>query len=92
MSSSDTTLLTIFTGIVALAFLIQSLASIGILRVVRKLSNRIEGMSVETTNRILSLSAMWTSCLSTLRRIAEKVEGISGTAQRRHRRGQHRAR
>jgi len=77
MSSADTTWLTIFTGIVALAFLIQSIASIGILRVVRKLSERIEGMSVETTNRILSLSSNVDELLSTFRRIAEKAEGIS---------------
>jgi hypothetical protein len=69
--------LTIFTGIVAVAFFIQSIASIGILRVVRKLSDRIEGMSVETTNRILSLSSNVEELLSTFRRIGEKAEGIS---------------
>src|SRR4030095_2433168 len=76
MSSSETTLLTVFTGIVALAFLLQSLACIGLFRVVRKLSQRLEGMSAETTKKILSLSSNLDELLATFCRIAVKVEGI----------------
>jgi methyl-accepting chemotaxis protein len=77
MSSSETTLLTVFTGIVALAFVLQSLACIGVFRAVRKLSERLEGMSAETTKSILSLSSNLNELLSALRRIVGKVEGIA---------------
>ena len=69
-------LLTVFTGIVALALVLQSLAFIGIFRAVRKLSERLESMSVETTKKILSLSGNVDELLAALRRIAVKVEGI----------------
>jgi methyl-accepting chemotaxis protein len=77
MSSSETTLLTVFIGIVALAFVLQSLACIGVFRAVRKLSERLEGMSAETTKSILFLSSNVNELLSALRRIVGKVEGIA---------------
>src|SRR5262245_29541220 len=77
MSSSETTLLTVFTGVVALAFLLQSLACIGIFRTVRKISQRLEGMTAETTKSILSLSSNVNELLSAFRRIAGKVEAFT---------------
>jgi hypothetical protein len=76
MSSSETTLLTVFTGIVVLALLFQSLAWIGIFLAVRKLSERLEGIRVETTKKVLSLTDNVDELLSVFRRIALKVEGI----------------
>ncbi len=76
MSPLDTVLLEVFTGIVAISLLIQSLALFGMYRSIKVMAARIEGMSVKLAENINVLSGNLESLLGTLRGIADGVRSL----------------
>jgi methyl-accepting chemotaxis protein len=78
MTSPDIvlTILAVFTGIVALALLLQAFALMGLYRRVRDLSARLESVSTKVTKLIDSLSAQAGSFLAVATSTAEKVRAM----------------
>lgn len=78
MIPPDTVLiiLAVFTGIVALALLLQAFALIGMYRRVRDLEARLESVSTKVTTLIDSLAAQADSFLAVATSIAEKVRAM----------------
>lgn len=77
--SLETTLLTVFTGIVAVALLLQSLAFWGIHRSIRNISSRIESLSQELQKKLDSVSASLNELLTTLKPVAETIRTMQQT-------------
>ncbi len=70
------TWLTVFTGIVALALLLQSLAFVGLYRSVRSLSSRVDGISKDLMNTVNVLAADVGQALAAIKAVAEGVESL----------------
>jgi hypothetical protein len=70
------TLLTVFTGIVAIALLLQSLAFVGIYLCVRKLASRMEKLSNDLTASAKALERKADELMSTANMLAEGFKSI----------------
>ena len=70
------TWLTVFTGVVALALFLQSLAFIGLYRSIRKLSARVDEVSKEVTKDISALTVDITEAVATIKSVAEGVQAL----------------
>jgi hypothetical protein len=70
------TLLTIFTGILAVAVLIQSLLFFGIYRSIRQLASRIDGLSKDLLRNVEVISGKVDEGLATIKGIAEGIKPI----------------
>ena len=69
-------LLTVFTGVVALALLLQSLALIGLYRSVRNLSARVDVISKDLVKTVNALAGDVTQALATIKNAAEGVQSL----------------
>lgn len=76
MSAYDTLLLEIFTGVVAVSLLLQSLALFGIYRSIRVLASRSEAVSNSLIRNVESLSEKVDRLLATLMGMAEGVRSL----------------
>jgi len=72
----ETIWLTIFTGVVALALLLQSLAFIGLYRSVRNLSARVDAMSKDLMRDVSALTEEVSQALATIKSVAEGVQAL----------------
>jgi uncharacterized protein YoxC len=70
------TVLTIFTGIVALGFLLQGIALLTIARKLRDLSARLDAVSTKLTKQVDSLAAQADGFLAVVKSTAEKIEAV----------------
>ena len=70
------TLLTIFTAIVAVALLLQSLAFMGIYRSIRNLSSRLDRLSTDFMKSVNALSGQVEEALASIKAAAEKVQAL----------------
>ncbi len=70
------TWLTVFTGVVALALLLQSLAFMGLYRSVRSLSARVDVISKDLAKTISGLTADVSQALATVKSVAEGVQSL----------------
>jgi len=70
------TLLTVFTGIVAVALLLQSLAFVGIYRSVRSIASRLDKLSNDLTVHANALSRKADDLMSTVKQLAEGIKSI----------------
>jgi hypothetical protein len=73
------TLLTVFTGVVAVALLMQSIAFVGIYKSVRQLAARMDGLSKNLLKNIDSLSARADALMSTIKDIGEGLKSMQGS-------------
>ncbi len=84
------TLLIVFTGVVALALVLQAVALLAIAHKIRDLSDRFETLGTKLTKQVDSLSAQADEFMLTLKSMAEKVqavqESVSAVSQVVHRR------
>ncbi len=69
-------LLALFTGIVAVSLLLQSLAFWGIYRSVRQMSARIDKLANDFTRKTESLTSKTEAMLSSVRGFVDKLEGM----------------
>jgi uncharacterized protein YoxC len=76
MTETQATILIAFVGLIALSFLLQALALIGLFRRVRDLSARVEAVSAKLTKQIDSLGAQAESFLAVAKSTAEKVHAM----------------
>ncbi|HYK92316.1 MAG TPA: hypothetical protein VE398_26380 [Acidobacteriota bacterium] len=76
MSAYDTRLLEIFTGVVAVSLLVQSLAFFGIYRSVRNLASRIEAVSGSLVKNVDALSEKVNQLLATITGMAAGVRSL----------------
>ncbi len=76
MTPTQATILIVFVGLIALAFLLQALALIGLFRRVRDLSARVEAVSAKLTKQIDLLGAQAESFLAVAKSTAEKVRAM----------------
>lgn len=70
------TLLVVFTGVVALAILLQALALIGLYRRFRDLSTRVAAVSAKVTKQLDSFGAQADSFFAMAKETAEKVHAM----------------
>jgi len=70
------TLLTIFTGVVALALLVQSCLFLGIYKSVRRLSTLIEGLSKDLSRDLAALYAKADNALSSIKSVVDGLDPI----------------
>jgi|WetSurMetagenome_2_1015567.scaffolds.fasta_scaffold07734_3 hypothetical protein len=70
------TLLTVFTGIVAVALLLQSLAFVGIYKSVRSIASRLDKLSGDLTANANALSRKADDLMSTVKLLAEGFRSI----------------
>lgn len=73
---SQETLLLVFTGVVALAILIQSLALLGVFMWVRNISRRFDSLSVELLEHINSISKKADEVLASAKDVSEATRTI----------------
>jgi uncharacterized protein YoxC len=76
MTETQATILIAFVGLIALSFLLQALALIGLFRRVRELSTRVEAVSAKLTKQVDSLGAQAESFLAVAKSTAEKVHAM----------------
>jgi uncharacterized protein YoxC len=76
MTEMQATILIAFVGLIALSFLLQALALIGLFRRVRDLSTRLESVSAKLTMQIDSLGAQAEGFLALAKSTAEKVHAM----------------
>ncbi len=76
MSAYDTLLLEIFTGVVAVSLLLQSLVLLGIYRYVRALTARLEGACADLTKNIDALAGKLDRLLAGITGMAEGVRSL----------------
>jgi hypothetical protein len=76
MSEAQETLLLVFTGVVALAILIQSLALLGIFISVRKISRRFEKLSEDLLTHVHSISNKADDVLAAAKAVTEASKVI----------------
>ncbi len=76
MSPEQATLVTIFTGIAALALLLQSIAFLFISRSMRDMSVKVNRMSTDLSKTIGTLSTKTEELLSIIRGIAERIQTL----------------
>jgi hypothetical protein len=69
-------ILSIFTGLVALALLLQGIALLAISRKIRDLSARLDAVSTKLTKQVDALSAQATSFMVVVKDTAEKVHAV----------------
>jgi len=69
-------ILTIFTGVVALGFLLQGLALLAISRKLRELSARLDEVSTRLTKQVNTLAAQADSFLVVVKNTAEKIAAV----------------
>ncbi|MFH1009716.1 MAG: hypothetical protein V1784_00600 [bacterium] len=72
------TLLTIFTGVVAVVLLLQSFAFVGIYKSVRQLSTRMDSLSKDLLKKVDVLSTKVEDLLFTIKGMAEGLKSIQG--------------
>jgi uncharacterized protein YoxC len=70
------TLLTVFTGIVAVALLLQSLAFVGIYRSVRSIASRLDKLSNDLTAHANVLGRKADDLMSTVKLLTEGIKSI----------------
>jgi hypothetical protein len=70
------TWLTVFTGVIALALLLQSLAFIGLYRSVRSLSARVDVISKDLMKTVGALTADVSQAVATIKSVAEGVQSL----------------
>jgi biopolymer transport protein ExbB/TolQ len=70
------TVLTVFTGIVALVLLLQGIALLALYRRVRDLSTRLETLTSRLTKQVEALAVTADSFLAVLQSTAEKVQVV----------------
>lgn len=76
MSAYDTHLLEIFTGVVAVSLLLQSLAFLAIHRSIRGLASRIDAVSVSLVKNITVLSEKVDQLLAIVKGMADGVRSL----------------
>ncbi|MBZ5494757.1 MAG: hypothetical protein LAP85_00015 [Acidobacteriia bacterium] len=76
MSPTTEVLLAVFTGLVALALLLQGFALLAILRKIRDLAARLDAVSTKLTKQVDSLTEQADSFLTVLKGTAEKVSAV----------------
>jgi hypothetical protein len=69
-------ILTVFTGVVAVALLMQSIAFFGMYRRIRELSSRIDGWSADVLRSVHTVSAKVDSTLDALGPLAQKLSAL----------------
>jgi hypothetical protein len=70
------TLLTIFTGILAFAVLLQTLLFFGIYRSIRELTSRMDGLSKDLLRNVDIISGKIDEGLATIKAVAESIKPI----------------
>jgi len=70
------TLLTIFTGVLALAVLIQTLLFFGIYRTIRQLTSKMDGLGKDLIKNVEAISGKVEEGLATIKGIAEGIKPI----------------
>ena len=70
------TWLTVFTGVVAFALLLQSLAFFGLYRSVRNLSARIDAISKDVMRNVDALTSDVSQALATIKSVAEGIQAL----------------
>lgn len=70
------TWLTVFTGVVALALLLQSLAFIGLYRSIRNLSARVDVISKDLMRDVSALTGDVSQALATIKSVAEGIQSL----------------
>jgi hypothetical protein len=90
MSETPTLLLAVFTGIVAVAFLVQSLALWGVRRAIQNVSSRVDGLSKDLSNTVAAVSVTSQDLIVSLRTFTEKLgylqDNLNATAALIHKR------
>ncbi len=76
MSAYDTHLLVIFTGVVAVSLLLQSVALIVIYRSARELASRIEVLSKSLNKNVNTISEKMEQLLASFKAIADGVRSV----------------
>ena len=76
MTETQATILIALVGFIALSFLLQALAIIGLFRRVRDLSTRLEAVSAKLTRQIDSLGVQAEGFLTLAKSTAEKVHAM----------------
>jgi hypothetical protein len=76
MSPTTEILLAVFTGLTALALLIQGIALVAIPRRVRDLTARLDALSTKLTKQVDSLAVQAENLLSVVKSTAEKVHVV----------------
>jgi uncharacterized protein YoxC len=76
MTETQATILIALVGLIALSFLLQALALVGLFRKVRDLSARLEAVSAKLTKQIDSLGAQAEGFLALAKITAEKVHAM----------------
>jgi len=76
MTETQATILIAFVGLIALSFLLQALALIGLSRKVRDLSVRLEAVSTKLTKQIDLLGVQAEGFLAVAKSTAEKVHAM----------------
>jgi methyl-accepting chemotaxis protein len=74
--SDPSTLLEIFTGVVAVSLLLQSLALVGIHRSIRSLASRVEAVSLNLVKNVDALSVKVDQLLATIKGMADGVHSL----------------
>ncbi len=70
------TLLTVFTGVVALAVVIQTVLFFGMYKAIRQISARLDGMGKDLLSNIAAVSAKVDEGLSTIRDFVEGLKPV----------------
>jgi uncharacterized protein YoxC len=70
------TWLTVFTGVVAFALLLQTLAFFGLYRSVRNLSARIDAISKDVMRNVDALTSDVSQALATIKSVAEGIQAL----------------
>ena len=77
------TWLTVFTGVVALALLLQSLAFVGLYRAVRNLSARVDVLSKNVMRDVNALTGDVSQVLATIKSVVEGIQSTSDIIRKR---------